>query len=477
MDLLNWAVVGIHFVVAPAAAGHALLYKRDPRAAWAWIGACLLFPLLGPFLYFLFGINRVRSRARRLHQPLGFRFQVGYERAEATRLPIAPTCNAPREYRELMNISNAITKLPVVAGNEIELLLNGEQAYPQMLAAIASARCTLYLTTYIFETNFTGGRFIEALADAHQRGVQVKVMIDGMGELYSLPRAGGRLRKRGVSVVRFHPPKLFPPELYINLRNHRKILVVDGRLGFTGGMNIGDRHLANDRSNPGRVADAHFRLTGPIVRQLEQVFVENWDFATGEHTPVTDEPVEFTGGAHCRTVVDGPDENMDKLATILVGAASAAKLNIALMTPYFLPSRELIGALQSAALRGVRVEIILPSLNNLPYVHWASRNLLWELLQYGVSVYYQPPPFVHTKLFVVDGHYAHIGSANIDPRSLRLNFELVVEVYDRRFAEMLLAHFERTRSQSRAVSLEEMDNRPLPIRVRDALFWLFSPYL
>jgi cardiolipin synthase len=168
---------------------------------------------------------------------------------------------------------------------------------------------------------------------------------------------------------------------------------------------------------------------------------------------------------------------MDKLATILVGAVSLARRRIIIMTPYFLPSRELIAALQTAALRSLEVSIILPAKNNLPFVHWASTNMLWELLHRGVRIFFQPPPFVHTKLFIIDDDYAHIGSANIDPRSLRLNFELAVEVYDNLFVKELSAHVEKSLKQSREIFLEDVDNRSLPVRVRDAAAWLFSPYL
>jgi len=303
------------------------------------------------------------------------------------------------------------------------------------------------------------------------------VSIDGVGQWYSIPRAGTLLERRGVRVARFLPPSLIPPELHINLRNHRKILVADGTIGFVGGMNIGDRHLAERVENPSRVVDVHFRLAGPIITQIEQLFLEDWGFSTGEHTVPSQASVIGTGSMICRAIVDGPNEDLDKLSTILVGAVSAARQRISIMTPYFLPSRELIAALQSAALRGVEVKILLPAKNNLPFVHWATRNMLWELLERGIRVFYQPPPFVHTKLFVVDDQYVLIGSANIDPRSLRLNFELAVEVFDRQFVEVLADHIQKCREQSTEVSLKDCDSRRLPVRIRDALAWLFSPYL
>ncbi len=175
--------------------------------------------------------------------------------------------------------------------------------------------------------------------------------------------------------------------------------------------------------------------------------------------------------------MDGPNEDLDRLAMVLIGAVSAAQHSVCIMTPYFLPPRELISALQAAALRGVDVCVILPEKNNQPLAHWATRNMLWELLHWGVHVYYQPPPFVHSKLFVVDEHYTQVGTANIDPRSLRLNFELALEIYDQGFAATITRHFSRVREASRALTLREMDSRPLPARLRDAAAWLFSPYL
>ncbi len=472
----NWAILAAVTFVAALTAFHALLYKRDPRASLGWIAICVIFPVAGPLLYFLFGINRIHTRARRLHDRNGSATTeggAGKARASVDHLRLPP------EFAELARTANAVSRHRLVGGNTVELLHNGEQVYPAMLDAINGARHTLFLATYILETNRTGRRFIEALAAATRRGVDVRVLVDGVGELYSFPRAGRLLRKRGVAVHRYLPPRLIPPSFAINLRNHRKILVADGGLGFTGGINIGDRHLA-ESPKKSRVTDFHFRLTGPIVEQIERVFLEDWGFASGDRELRPREesgPEPEAEGAICRTIVDGPNEDLDKLEPLLVGAVASAATKVSIMTPYFLPPRALIAALQSAALRGVDVAVILPSRNNLPFVHWATQNMLWELLQRGVQVYYQPPPFAHSKLFVVDRHYAQIGSANLDPRSLRLNFELAVEVYDRDVAWGLDRHFEDVRVRSHRTTLAALDGRSLPVRVRDALAWLFSPYL
>jgi cardiolipin synthase len=461
--------------LALLAAGHALLSKRDSRAALGWIAVCLTFPLVGSVIYFVFGVNRIATRAKRL----GSRWSETLEavdpgHSDVGRLaPEAP--EVPTDLAELVRISDAVTHRPLVGGNLVEPLHCGEEAYPAMLAAIEEATETIYLSTYIFDTDQTGRRFAYALKNARQRGVEVRVLVDGVGELYSWPRASKVLRELEVPVARFLPPRILPPAFHVNLRNHHKILTVDGRAGFTGGMNLGDRHMVSEGR---RVAiDMHFRLNGPIVAQLEEVFRQDWWFVTNEHLDPCAWIQPGPGGALCRTVVDGPNEDLDKLLMILVGAISAARHQVQIMTPYFLPPRELMAALEAAALRGVEVRIVLPEKSNLPYVHWASRNQLWELLRRDVKVYYQPPPFVHTKLMMVDGHYAQVGSANLDPRSLRLNFEIAVEVLDPGFVEQVSEHFQHVRSRSRTVTLEEVETRSLPARARDALAWLFSPYL
>ena len=476
MDMARWMAIAAATLLSGVSAGHALLFKRDPRAALGWIAVCLFFPVAGPLLYFLFGINRTRTRARQLERRAPLGWVVAYERPDPGEPTPAAIAHAiPEDCREIAHVSDAVTSRPLLAGNRVETLHNGEEAFPAMLAAIEDARESICLATYIFETNRSGQRFIDVLAAAAKRGVEVRVLLDGIGELYSFPPASRRLRRAGVRVSRFLPPRLFPPSLLVNLRNHRKILVADGTVGFTGGINIGDRHLA-ERDVPRRVVDAHFRLTGPVVVQMEHVFLEDWVFATRE-TPTPRPLPPGEGGALCRVITDGPNEDLDRLATILTGAVSTARRRVAIMTPYFLPPRELIGALQVAALRGADVAVVLPERSNLPYVHWATRNMLWELLQWSVRVYYQPPPFVHTKLFLVDDHYAQIGSANLDPRSLRLNFEMAVEVIDQDFVTGLARHFEGVRTRSREVTLREVVERPLPARTRDALAWLFSPYL
>jgi cardiolipin synthase len=264
----------------------------------------------------------------------------------------------------------------------------------------------------------------------------------------------------------------------VNLRNHRKLLVLDGRLGFTGGLNIRVGHwLAKRPRSP--VQDAHFRVEGPIVAQLQEVFADDWLFTTGESLRGEGwfPALECHGPVIARGIADGPDEDLDKLRLALLSALASARRSVRIATPYFLPDSSLISALNVAALRGVAVDILLPAKSNLPFVQWASQAHWWQLLEYGCRIWLTPPPFDHSKLLVVDDCWSLVGSANLDPRSLRLNFEFNVECYDVELAAKLTALFEVKRRLARRITLEEIDRRPLAVRLRDGIARLSTPFL
>jgi cardiolipin synthase len=457
-----WFVLVLSVGCAVFASIHALLTKPDPRSAFSWIVLCWLFPLGGALFYGLFGINRVRTRARQLRGQLS-----------NPRIPVrVSTDAAPPDH--LMRIGDAVTQWARIPGNLVESLENGENAFPPMLAAIAAAEHTVWLATYIFETDPVGQQFIRALAAAVARGVHVCVLVDGVGEWYSRPHAVPELRRAGVKAQRFLPPRLWPPRLSINLRNHRKLLLVDGKVGFLGGMNIGGREVGKPGTR--RMADLHFKVRGPVVQQLGESFRIDWLFAAREALSVPEAPPACGEGV-CRVITEGPDEDSDKLLSVIVGAVSMAREQLLIMTPYFIPPAELTSALQSAALRGVDVTLVLPERSNLRYVDWASRRWLQPLVDRGVRVLLQPAPFAHTKLLVMDGIYAQIGSANLDPRSLRLNFEIALEVYDpatcRRLAQYIIA----ARDRSQLLAVATLASIGFWERARNSLFWLLSPYL
>jgi cardiolipin synthase len=456
-------VLVLHVGCASLAACHALLTKSDPRSAFGWIVVCWLFPLAGSLLYAFFGINRVRSRARQLRSGLPL------------MRDLCPPVPADETVAQLTRIGDAITQWSRVPGNRIAPLENGEHAFPRMLEAIAAARQSVWLATYIFETDPVGRQFIDALAGAAARGLEVRVLIDGVGEWYSWPHAVPLLRRAGVRAARFLAPRLLPfPRLAVNLRNHRKLLIVDGQIGFLGGMNIGGREVG--KAGHRRMSDLHFQVHGPIVTQLARAFSVDWQFAAAEELLLAPAPAP-AGPAVCRAITEGPDEDNDKLLYVILGALSVARHQILVMTPYFIPQPELTSALQAAALRGVDVCLVLPERSNLRYVDWASRRWWTPLLERGVRIHLQPAPFSHTKLLIVDGAYAQIGSANMDLRSLRLNFEIAVEIYCADTCRQLVTYVLQARAHSSEFTLQLARAQPPLTRARNSLFWLLSPYL
>ncbi|HLU64939.1 MAG TPA: phospholipase D-like domain-containing protein [Kofleriaceae bacterium] len=479
-DVLYYVAAGGGAAFQLTSACHALLNKRDPRSQLGWVVLCVMVPIVGALAYWLFGVNRIRTRARRWQERGRFRDLSGDgvsdERAIASLADQHP--EKAEELRQLLQIAERVTRRPLMGGNLVEPLYNGEQAYPAMLEAIEQARSYVYLSTYIFNVDSVGARFVEALGRAASRGVDVRVLVDAIGEKYGRPRLSKALREHPeVRLALFLPLTLSWKSVRVNMRNHRKLLVADGRVGFTGGMNIAERHLVATPTSSTPTRDIQFRVRGPVVPAMVETFMEDWYFVTGDAAWPAQEIIEPAGDALCRPIKDGPNEDFERLQWILVGAMSCARESIRIITPYFIPGRELLAALNSAVLRGVHVELILPEASNLPYVDWACRAMLWEVLQYGTTIYLQPPPFDHTKLLIVDDFYVNLGSANLDPRSLRLNFELNLEVFDPDLGTELARHFVEVRARSRPITINSLDRRPFPVKLRDAAAKLFAPYL
>lgn len=467
-EIAVYLLASLHIVLAAVSVYHILLYKRDTRSATGWIMACIFIPYGGPVSYYLFGINRVRTRARGIRRPF---FRVRFEAGQSSTAPSIELA------RGLESVGQRITGRMLSEANAVDVYHNGEEAYPAMLESIVNARRRIFLATYILKTDRTGTAFADALGDAVGRGVDVRVLVDGIGELYSRPKPSRFLRRRGISVGRFLPPRLLPPSVYLNLRNHRKLLVVDNSVAYAGGMNISDEHTSVNGARRS-VTDVHFGFRGPIISDLAAVFDHDWQFTTGQDTATEEDPVPpMDADARCRVIPDGPDDRLDALALTIQGVIGAAADTVDIMTPYFLPSRELMASMQAAALRGVQVRVVLPGKNNLFFVHWANRNVLAELLEWGIDAYYQPAPFCHSKLLCVDDQYCLVGSANLDPRSLRLNFELGVEILCAALNADLRAHIDQVIAVSEPITLHALASRSTPVRLRDSLVSLLSPYL
>ena len=362
---------GFDFLAALFASIHTLLHKRDSRAATLWLGLIWFLPLFGPILYLSLGVNRIRRRA----------IQLGVHKTFSRPIPEnlgEPQHDGAEHLKMLARVVSRIVAQPLTAGNKIEPLVNGDAAFPAMLAAIESAKRSITLGTYIFDNDESGGKFVTALKSAVERNVAVRVLIDAAGTRYSWPPITYKLHHAKIPFGKFLPASIFTPwrAATINLRNHRKSLIVDGKIAFTGGINI--RHgnvLAEKPKSP--VQDLQFHIEGPVVAQLQEAFANDWAFTTGE---VLDGNPWFPELSDCgdviaRAVKDGPDTDFENLRLTLLAALAEAQTSVKILTPYFLPDNALVTALNLASLRGVRVDIILPAKNNLPFVQWASRAL------------------------------------------------------------------------------------------------------
>lgn len=468
-------VAGLGLLAAALTSIHVILNKRDSRAASLWLGFVWLLPLLGTVLYLMLGINRIRRHAQslRANRPLT---------TGGSSPPPDFTCEPEQldseHLRQLARVVNRVATRPLTSGNRVQPLINGDEAFPAMLKAIDDAKVSVALATYIFDNDATGRRFVEALRGATRRGVQVRVLVDDAGARYSWPSIFKPLKRAGIRYARFLPT-LAPWRLStMNLHNHRKLLVVDGRIGFTGGINIRNGNLLREQPRS-PVQELHFKVEGPVVAQLQETFANDWAFCTRE---VLEGATWFgelgtAGKVIARVVTDGPDADFEKARWTMLGALSCAKRSVRILTPYFLPDQSLVTALNLAALQGVEVDIILPGVNNLPFIHWASRAMWWQVLERGCRIWLTSPPFDHSKLMVVDEDWVFLGSANWDPRSLRLNFELNLECYDTEFARRMESVVQNKLRGAHQVTLAEVDQRPMLQKLRDGFMRLFSPYL
>lgn len=453
------------FVLAVSLMVHVVLSKKDPRSAAAWLGIIWLVPFVGSVLYLMMGVNRIQRRAQQL---------VGEEDGLDGPAHVQAKSTRPQSehFARLADLTERLTGNKLLAGNRITPM-QAPQAYASMLAAIEGAEESIFMTSYIFGNDKAGKPVVQALARAVKRGVKVRVLIDGMGSLYSFPPVVHRMRWRKVTVERFLyslTPWRMP---YLNLRNHRKILVIDRAVGFTGGMNIRADYLAQ----PPSTLDMHMKLEGPVVGHLLNTFTADWYFTCREGLNDHYEGLVDVGSVDARGISAGPDVDLGKRRLVLLAAIGSAQKEIRIMTPYFVPDVTLLTALELAALRGVKVKIILPQKNNIQLAHWAAMHLLPWLVNDGCEVYLLPPPFDHTKLMTVDGQWALFGSGNWDARSLRLNFEFDVETYDETLVQQLNEHMDARLQVARPLTAEAMAKRGLITRIRNGLAFVLEPYL
>ncbi len=498
MDLtppdLQWLGLDVvlHLTLFLLVTYNTLKSKKEPASKVLWILSAWFLPILGPLIYLMFGINRVERKAWKKHSA-DKRFKELRETVERDMPAVYWKAVHPLIGAQLTNdwakeLNKTFDRIqpeyPLLAGNKIELLLDGDEAYPAMLKAIENAQHHIHIQSFIIANDKIGIKFMELLKKKAIEGITVRLLYDRFGSTKAL---FSRLFLKYQNIPNFkicgwtqaNPLKR---QFQINLRNHRKIAVIDGKIAFTGGMNIIKTH-SSDNGNPPEIRDYHFILEGPIAQELQYSFLKDWYFMTEESPDILLQSAHFPeisnkGNALIRVINSGPTpDEMEMIGKVFFESMLAAKREIIAVTPYFVPTREIMEAFFSCARRGVEVKLLVPKKNNHFYAGLAGKALYEDLLKAGIRIFERHPPFMHSKAFLVDDKIAIVGSANIDIRSISLNYETNLAIFDEDNIHKIRRVVEKEFLESDELSIEKWQQRSQLQQFLENLFYLFAPML
>lgn len=441
-----WWITILSVVLSFWAIVHVLRQRKEPMAMLAWILGILLIPIAGPAFYYLIGERRVKRRGRKKRRRSAPIVQaiasVEHEEGSAREVEPVKSPALDESLEQLVAISARLGHFPVTPGNKVRAFITARETYEDVLGSIEGARQHIHLEYYIFRPDETGRMFLDSLVKKVREGVEVRLLLDGVGS-WGMKRAFLRpLVEAGGRVETFLPAIPWRRPWHINCRNHRKIVVVDGKVGYTGSQNIGNEYRGRLRRLP-PWKDTHLRIEGPAVRELEEVFVEDWYFASKENLTALKylrrQPP--AGNSLVQIVPTGPDQEHVILSHIFFAALALARRSIRISTPYFVPDPGLMLALQHAAYRGIRVDILIPAKTDSRIVLWAGRSYYQELVSAGVNIHEFPRGMLHSKVVSIDDRWSLIGSANMDVRSFLLNFEVTASIFDESISRKLEEDF------------------------------------
>jgi cardiolipin synthase len=373
---------------------------------------------------------------------------------------------------------NTLLGPPLIGGNTVTELLNGDEIFPSMLGAIRGAQRTITFESFIYWSGQIGRDFANAMSERSRAGVKVLILLDWVGSVKMESSLLDQLHDSGCQVERYHAPKWYHLTR-LNNRTHRKILVIDGTIGFTGGVGIGDEWTGHAQDTQ-HWRDTHFRVVGPVVAQMQAAFMVNWikARATVEHTIGFLPPLEPAGSQFAQMFHSSPDEGSENIRLMYLLSIAAARRSIHLEQSYFVPDDLVTEMLITAARRGVKIEVITPGKNtDTPHVREASRSRWGNLLAAGIKIFEYEPTNLHAKVMVVDGIWSSVGSTNFDNRAFRINDEANLNVYDRDFAAQMERTLENDRAASREITFAEWENRPWHVKLRDSFWALFRQQL
>jgi len=472
-DVLIWVEVAwVAFIAV-----WMVLQRRSPTATLAWIFGLALLPLVGMPVYVLLGPRRLyRKHIRRAVA----REAVGRWTAEQGWEEVPTPVPSDPRHRRLVEVGTRCGEAPLTATREARLFLEGDECFEALLEAVEGAEHHVHLEYYIYEPGALERRLSGALAEKAREGVEVRLLMDGFGSNGMKPRHRRPLVDAGVEVEFFNSMRFarFKPRL-ANFRTHRKIAVVDGRTAFTGGMNISDDHSRAVRGDRAW-RDCHLRLRGAAALPLQLMFLEDWHYATGsapldpEYLPRPDDP---PGGVLAHVLGSGPDDESFAIHRTFFAAIGQARERILATTPYLVPDEAILAALTGAALRGVDVRLLVPKRTDTVLVGAASRSYFAELTAAGVRIFEYLPTLLHAKTMVIDDDVSIVGSANLDNRSFRLNFEVAAVLYDAGIAGTLAERFARDLERAEEVVSYPESDLPFRRRLVEGVARLFSPLL
>jgi len=449
-----------------------VLEFRQPSKAIAWMLILFIFPIIGFVLYYFLAKG---YKNRRTIRRKGNRHMREVRRDLLRERKKSPDINRdPRLFGLLHNLPGS----PATECNDVTILTNAAPTFEALLDAMAHAQDHIHLEFYTIRHDKIGMRFQEMMIRKAKEGVTVRLLYDGVGSIELNDKYVRTLREAGVETGCFLPPFIALVDKRLNYRNHRKIAVIDGKVGFLGGINIGDEYLGGNRKL-GFWRDTHMMLKGDAVYFLQQTFLADWAFATGhaingpqyypEHDCDKQESVQI--------VNSGPDSSWDTILEVYFAAISTAKRRVHIATPYFIPDQSMLMALKTAAVSGVDVKIIIPSVADTHVVYWASLSYLDELLQAGVRFYKYKKGFIHAKVLITDQTLASVGTANMDMRSFYSNFEMNAFMFDNELIDRLEADFRRDLLDSEEITLAEFSKRGRLQRGKEVMARLLSPLL
>lgn len=446
---------------------HILLFKDDVKSSIGWIGLVWLAPLAGSVIYVLFGINRIKRKAVSLKIPKQDILGLTGKTQEQIQKEMPPAL------LQMLKLGYKVHSQIFALGNDVAPLINGDEAYPQMCAAIEKAKKEVLIESYIFNNDEAGRMILAAAGKAARNGAKIKIIVDGVGLNYSRPNIKHEAEKiKGLEFAVFLPSKKPAALPFVNLRSHRKIMIIDGETAFFGGMNIARGNLLNTAPKE-PIQDITFKIKGPVINQLTRIFMQDWLFSGGKPFKPAVFKQSAPGKSAARAIPDGPDGDYGKVELMVLGAINCASKNINIVTPYFLPEENILTALELAAMRGINTQIILPEKSNIFGMDQAMRANFNRLIEKGVKIFLQKPPFDHGKIMTADGIWAFIGSSNWDERSFKLNFEANMEIIDQNLVRRLDGIIERKKTNAAAL---EKQNFSLPEKLLCNGFKLLTPY-